>query len=166
MCGKDVRRTATVFVNCVIFSLGNLSFLLNQYFQGRAFGQVRPPEDNLEIRERSLPVLFKEVRIPSNDHEAQLVKPLDDCEISSDVVRHVMELDSNLEHVGQGAAVSKGHFTVISVSFDCQCYSPFHPLYHRIELSAFNVHLWHIKVHWKHVENTKSQLFPDKPSGS
>ena len=61
-------------------------------------------------------MLFKEVRIPSNDHEAQLVKPLDDCEVSSDVVRHVMELDSNLEHVGQGAAVSKGHFTVISFS--------------------------------------------------
>ena len=89
----------------IILSLGNLSFHLEQHFQGGAFGQVRPPQDDLEEGEGFLHVPRQEVGVPRDDDETQLVEPLHDLEVSPYVVRHVVELYANLEHVGQGVAV-------------------------------------------------------------
>ena len=92
-------------VDFIILSLGNLAFLLQQHFQGGAFGQVRPPQDDLEEGEGLLHVPRQEVGVPRDDDETHLVEPLDDREVSPYVVRHVVELYANLEHVGQGVAV-------------------------------------------------------------
>ena len=92
-------------VDFVVLSLGNLPFLLQQHFQGGAFGQVRSPQDDLEEGEGLLHVPRQEVGVPRDDDETHLVEPLDDREVSPNVVRHVVELDADLEHVGQRVAV-------------------------------------------------------------
>ena len=46
----------------------------------------------------------QEVGVPRDDDEAQLVESLHDREVSPYVVRHVVELDAYLEHVGQRVA--------------------------------------------------------------
>ena len=88
----------------IILSLGNLPFLLQQHFQGGAFGQVRPPQDDLKEGEGLLHVPRQEVGVPREDDETHLVEPLDDREVSPYVVRHVVKLDADLEHVGQRVA--------------------------------------------------------------